>query len=174
MVYSLSFLEVKPCCKSRLSARNAVSFVKHPYVPSLVKMAPKCLNPGSAVVKYCNYEAADNRRNCLYVWISREFSQITDTLNLFRDMKTFHENIGSGNVSTVTKMSYMFYDATAFNQESGTLGCVKFNRHARNVFIATAFNKVTGSCNVANVTDMRYMFCGTKAFNQSIPSWNVA
>ena len=39
---------------------------------------------------------------------------------------------------------------------------------------ASAFNQNIGSWNTANVTDMSGMFSGASAFNQDIGSWNTA
>ena len=55
----------------------------------------------------------------------------------------------SPDLSGVTDMSYMFCDASAFNQD-------------------------IGGWNTANVTNMSYMFYSATAFNQDIGSWNTA
>ena len=57
--------------------------------------------------------------------------------------------IGSWDVSSVTNMNGMFYDAAAFNQD-------------------------ISSWDVSSVTDMSAMFRRTNAFNQDISSWNVS
>ena len=61
---------------------------------------------------------------------------------------SFNGNIGSWDVSNVTKMSYMFYQAPMFNQD-------------------------IGSWDVSSVRNMDFMFFGAKSFSQDINSWNV-
>ncbi len=58
------------------------------------------------------------------------------------------QGIGSWDVSNVTNMDEMFFDASAFNQN-------------------------IGNWSVSNVTDMNGMFRGATAFNQNISNWNV-
>ena len=57
-------------------------------------------------------------------------------------------NIGTWNVSSVTNMTSMFYEATAFNQDISTW-------------------------NVSSVTTMRNMFERATAFNQSLGKWTL-
>ena len=44
-------------------------------------------------------------------------TNITNMSNLFKDNKTFNQNIGHWDTSNVTDMSYMFRGAEAFNQD---------------------------------------------------------
>jgi surface protein len=60
----------------------------------------------------------------------------------------FNQDISSWDVSNVTNMSDMFYNAASFNQD-------------------------IGSWNVSGVTDMSYMFVNATAFNQDLSSWCV-
>ena len=61
---------------------------------------------------------------------------------------SFNQNIGGWDVSNVTDMYGMFYDATSFNQD-------------------------IGYWDVSNVTDMVFMFFEATSFNQDISSWCV-
>jgi surface protein len=58
-------------------------------------------------------------------------------------------SLNDWDVSNVTNMGYMFYEAAVFDQD-------------------------IGSWNVSNVTDMKYMFNSTTAFKQDIGEWDVS
>ena len=60
----------------------------------------------------------------------------------------FNQPIGDWDVSNVTDMGYMFYDASSFNQP-------------------------IGDWDVGNVDYMAYMFYQASAFNQDISNWCV-
>ena len=61
----------------------------------------------------------------------------------------FNQDIGSWDVSNVTNIQQMFFNASAFNQD-------------------------ISSWNVANVTNMFEMFYSASSFNQDISSWSVS
>jgi surface protein len=65
------------------------------------------------------------------------------------DTYAFNQDIGSWNVSNVTDMSRMFYNAHTFNQD-------------------------IDSWNVSKVSTMSYMFYNAHAFNQDISSWDIS
>ena len=69
--------------------------------------------------------------------------------NLDIAIATDTDDITGCDVSAITDMSLLFYNATAFNQD-------------------------IGSWNVGNVQDMSNMFTGAAAFNQDISSWDVS
>ena len=46
-----------------------------------------------------------------------DVSAVTNMSYLFYNAVTFDQNIGSWDVSSVTNMSYMFYDSSVFNQD---------------------------------------------------------
>ncbi|SVE17543.1 uncharacterized protein METZ01_LOCUS470397, partial [marine metagenome] len=80
-------------------------------------------------------------------------SDITDMSRLFDQaydsFTAFNADISSWDVSSVTDMSQMFYDAPLFNQDISLW-------------------------DVSSVTDMSYMFYCASVFNQDISSWDVS
>jgi len=71
----------------------------------------------------------------------------------------------------VTKMSWMFWQATSFNQDIGDWNTAQVTRMNSMFSIASAFNQDIGRWNTAQVTAMHGMFQYASAFNQDISSW---
>ncbi len=82
--------------------------------------------------------------------------------------------LNSWNVSTITDMSYMFYDAASFNQDISSWDVSSVTTMSNMFRGASAFNQSIGSWNVSSVTDMSYMFYGASDFNQDIGLWDVS
>jgi surface protein len=105
-----------------------------------------------------------------------DVSSVTDMSGMFYNAGTFNQDIGSWDVSDVTNMSAMFRDAAAFNQDIGSWAIGNVT-DMRSMFDgADAFNRdISGWGNkTGDVTDMAYMFSNTGAFNQDIGSWDVS
>jgi len=83
-------------------------------------------------------------------------------------------NIGAWDVSTITNMSYMFRNASAFNQPIGTWNTAAVTNMSGMFFNATAFNQNISTWNTAAVTNMEGMFTFASTFNQPIGTWNTA
>lgn len=103
-----------------------------------------------------------------------DVSSITNMSSLFFNATNFNEPINSWNVSNVVNMSGMFAYATVFNQ-SLDLWNVSNVQDFSNMFDnATQFNQSLEQWNVSNAINMSYMFNNATAFNQSLDNWNVS
>ncbi|TAF77881.1 MAG: BspA family leucine-rich repeat surface protein [Bacteroidetes bacterium] len=78
------------------------------------------------------------------------------------------------NLSGVTDMSYMFYEARIFNGSIGGWNVSNVKNMFSTFQYARAFNQAIGNWNTANVEDMTAMFINAEAFNQPLSNWNTA
>lgn len=87
------------------------------------------------------------------------------------------------NLTNVTDMRYMFFEAYKFNQNIGawnTSNVTDMNGmfSGNSVFTPMAFNNGGSDSiknwNTSNVTDMSFMFYNASSFNQPIGSWDVS
>ena len=136
------------------------------------------------------------------------FNNIVTTLmtnfsDMFNNVGSFNEAVGSWDTSNVTNMKFMFHGNNYFNQSISDWDTSNVSNMA-NMFRSTSlvqpigswntskvtemqsmfaytpfnqpinYNSVTNAWNTANVTNMEYMFSGAASFNQNIGSWNTA
>jgi surface protein len=110
---------------------------------------------------------------------------VTDTLNLVgvTDMSlmffgcssiTTVNNMNSWDVSNVTSLFQMFYNAVLFNQDISNWDVSNVPDMSYTFQNAISFNQPLNNWNVSGVTSMLYMFVSAGAFNQDISSWNVS
>ena len=104
-----------------------------------------------------------------------DLSRCTHLTECFRALTSFNDsNVTGWNVSNVTDMSIMFFDASAFNQDVSSWDVSSVTNMVSMFSGATVFNQNIGSWNVSNVTHMGSMFQKARAFNQNIGSWDVS
>lgn len=117
-------------------------------------------------------------RNLIYLDNTRspDLTGVTDMSDMFSYATNFNMNPGFSdwNVSQVTKMQGMFYNANLFNQDIGNWDVSNVTSMNSMFTRAYDFNHDIGAWDVSNVTDMNYMFFDAVDFNQNIGSWDVS
>ncbi len=104
---------------------------------------------------------------------SWDVSNVTNMSRLFYDARSFNQPLDSWNVSNVTNMSWMFFGAMSFNQPLDSWN-VSNVTNIENMFSgASSFNQPL-NWNVSKVTNMQGTFFGATSFNQPLNSWNVS
>ena len=104
---------------------------------------------------------------------SWDVSNVTDMSYMFSNASVFDQDIGTWNVSNVTDMNNMF-NASAFNQNIGSWTVSNVTNMAGMFYDASVFNQNIANWDVSMVTDMNNMFNGAAAFDQNIGSWIVS
>ena len=107
-------------------------------------------------------------------WGTTQWASCSNMFSYARNMiGTFSDapNLTAPNIS----MYYMFYDCALFNGSPNASMNSWDVSNVTSMFgmfyNATAFNQPIGNWNVSKVTDMSYMFWGATAFNQNLGSW---
>ena len=102
-------------------------------------------------------------------------SSVTNMASMFFDAHSFNQDIGSWDVSKVTSMQAMFFDARSFNQDIGSWDVSKvINMNSMFSGGARSFNQDIGSWDVSKVINTSFMFKGAGSFNQDIGDWDVS
>jgi surface protein len=122
-------------------------FTRKIFGPFILNQLSRCDGDIQADVNlWCSDPAAVEKK---YGHISKwGVPRVTNTMELFAHCCTFNEDIGVRDVSRVTSMKYMFYNATSVNQP-------------------------LDNWNMAKVENMRFMFCEATSFNQDVGVWDV-
>ena len=105
---------------------------------------------------------------------SWDVSKVTNMYSMFFNANDFNQDIGSWDVSKVTQMTSMFMYCKAFNQDIGNWNTSKVTSMKAMFYQADAFNQDIGSWDVSKVTQMTSMFQIATAFNQDIGSWDTS
>ena len=103
-----------------------------------------------------------------------DLSGVTDLSYMFRDASVFNQDIGGWDTSHVTNMHYMFGYAYAFNQDIGNWDTSHVTDMAYMFLYDSAFNQDIGRWDTGHVTTMFSMFDDASVFNQNIGNWNTS
>lgn len=103
-----------------------------------------------------------------------DVSRVTNMSFMFENATIFNEDISDWDVSNVKNMSGMFFGATSFNQPIGNWNVSNVTDMSKMFENATSFDQPIGNWSVSNVTNMSLMFNGATSFDQPIGNWNVS
>lgn len=108
---------------------------------------------------------------------SSYMSNVTNMDRMFRDAISFNnggsDSIKNWNTSNVTSMSYIFYNASNFNQPIGSWDVSKVTSFSGIFRNASEFNQPLNNWNTANVTSFVETFQGATKFNQPLNNWKA-
>lgn len=101
-------------------------------------------------------------------------SNVSDMTWMFSDASNFNQNIGNWNTTNVTNMSGVFFYASNFNQNIGNWNTSSVTNMSGMFFSASEFNQDIGNWNTSSVINMSNMFQRAYDFNANISSWIVS
>ena len=106
---------------------------------------------------------------------SWDTSQVVYMDFMFYGATAFNQDISGWNTAAVTTMQYMFSGAAAFNQDISAWNTAAVTTTMAYMFYqAAAFNQSISAWNTAEVTTMAGMFYDAAAFNGDVSAWNTA
>ena len=103
-----------------------------------------------------------------------DVSNVTDMTQMFYNAESFNQPLNKWNVSKVTNMSYMFGGATSFNQPLDNWNVSNVTNMGGMFYNAESFNQPLNKWNLSKVKNMSHMFCSARSFNQPLNKWNVS
>ncbi len=103
-----------------------------------------------------------------------DLSRVSDMSGMFWDATYFNGDISSWDVSSVTDMGAMFQNASSFNQPLNTWDVSSVTDMGAMFQNATSFNQPLNTWDVSSVTDMGAMFQNATSFNQPLNTWDVS
>ena len=103
-----------------------------------------------------------------------DLSRVTNMEDMFYDASSFNGNLSGWNVSSVTRMNYMFSGASSFNGSLSGWNVSSVTGMGGMFRNAASFNQPLNDWNVSSVTGMEHMFSRASSFNQPLNGWNVS
>jgi len=100
-----------------------------------------------------------------------DVTAVTNMSGLFRDWRSFSEDLNSWNTSLVRDMSFMFAGATSFNRPLAKWDTRRVINMSHMFANARGFNSSLNNWNTAAVRDMSCLFCGASSFNRPLQRW---
>ena len=102
-----------------------------------------------------------------------DLSRVTKMDSMFYNARAFNGDISGWDVSKVTDMGSMFELASAFNGDISGWDVSKVT-DMNFMFAGSSFSQPLNDWNVSGVTNMGYMFDDVDAFNGNISGWDVS
>jgi surface protein len=93
---------------------------------------------------------------------------------MFKEARSFNQNIGKWKTGNVKIMSHMFEGARSFNQDIGLWKTERVTSMSHMFEGAQSFNQDIGTWETSNVTNMSHMFKEARSFNQNIGTWDTS
>lgn len=122
-------------------------------------------------MKYAFYD-------CRYLHINAtdtpNLSAVTDMRYMFYNAENFNESINNWDVSNVTNMESLFSYARLYNQPLNNWNTSNATNMNGMFFSSQFFNQDLNSWDTSNVLDMRSMFFFTNNFNGNIGNWDTS
>ena len=102
-----------------------------------------------------------------------DLSQVTNMYYMFYEAANFNQDIGDWDTSHVTDFQGAFRKAVSFNQDIGGWDTGSATTMQGMFRGASAFNQDIGGWDTGSVKNMVFMFDGAGAFDQNLGSWDV-
>lgn len=103
-----------------------------------------------------------------------DLSNVTDMAFMFFDARAFNQDISDWDVSNVTDMRWMFYQNSVFNQDLSGWNVSNVTNMSGMFQRASLFNQPIGAWDTGQVTQMQEMFYNATAFNGDISAWDTS
>jgi surface protein len=103
-----------------------------------------------------------------------DVSKVTNMSYLFSEATLFNQPLNNWDVSNVTNMSHIFFDASLFNQPLNNWDVSNVTNMSNMFYLASAFNQPINNWDVRNVTNMYGMFSTTSKFDQPLSDWDIS
>ncbi|UOB18570.1 BspA family leucine-rich repeat surface protein [Abyssalbus ytuae] len=103
-----------------------------------------------------------------------DLSEVTNMEYMFFQATSFNGDLNNWDVSSVKSMGSMFRNATSFNGNISNWDVSSVVKMYRMFHYATSFNQDLSNWNVSSATNMISMFDNASSFNSDISNWNVS